>query len=86
MRDNLLLAGDSYDEDLLCNNLIEFQDVPSEQTGLIVWNAPSEPTGWEVSETFLRDWGWVVRGCIELQRSTNSWRAKRGERPLIFEL
>ncbi|OBT85276.1 hypothetical protein VE02_06501 [Pseudogymnoascus sp. 03VT05] len=26
MRDNLLLAGDSYDEDQLCNDLVEFEE------------------------------------------------------------
>lgn len=86
MRDNLLLAGESYDEDELCNDLIEFCDVTQEQTGLIVWSEPWNPAGWEVSETFLRKWGWVVTGCVELMQSTNHWRARRGEEPLIFEV
>jgi len=86
MRDNLLLAGDSYDEDQLCNDLVEFCDIPNEQTGLIVWSEPWDPAGWEASETFLRKWGWIVKGCVELLQSTNYWRTRRGEKPLIFEV
>jgi hypothetical protein len=86
MRDNLLLAGDSYDEDQLCNDLVEFEDIPNEQTGLTVWGEPWDPAGWEVSDTFLRNWGWTVKGCIELQKSTNYWRARRGEEPLVFNV
>ncbi len=84
MRDNLLLAGDSYDEDQLCNDLVEFTDISNEQTGLIVWSDPSDTMGWEVSETFLRKWGWTVKGCVELLESTNYWRGRRGEKPLSF--
>ncbi|KAL5324868.1 hypothetical protein ACEPPN_005987 [Leptodophora sp. 'Broadleaf-Isolate-01'] len=84
MRDNLLLAGDSYDEDQLCNDLVEFGDVTHEQTGLIVWSEPWDSMGWEVSEAFLKKWAWTVRGCEELLHSTNYWRAKRGENPVFF--
>ncbi|RDW67662.1 hypothetical protein BP6252_09058 [Coleophoma cylindrospora] len=48
MRDNLLLAGETYDEDRLCNDLVEFCEIPNEQTGLIVWGEPWDPAGWEV--------------------------------------
>ena len=84
MRDNLLLAGDSYDEDRLCNDLVEFCDVTHEQTGLIVWGEPWDPSGWEASETFLSKWAWVIKGCAELLQSTNYWRSQRGAEPLIF--
>jgi hypothetical protein len=85
MRDNLLLAGDSYDETALCNDLVEFCDVPNEKTGLIVWGDPWDPSGWEVSEAFLAKWGSVIKGCDELVESTNYWRVKRGEKVLFFE-
>jgi hypothetical protein len=85
MRDNLLLAGDEYDEDRLCNDLVEFNGVTNEQTGLVVWNQPWDPMGWEVSETFLGNWGWTIRGCVELHESTNYWRMRRGEKPLVFD-
>jgi hypothetical protein len=86
MRDNMLLAGDSYDEYELCNDLVDFCDVPNEKTGLIVWGEPWDPSGWEMSESFLSRWRWVVKGCIGLLASTNYWRAQRGESELVFEL
>ncbi|KAF7920179.1 uncharacterized protein EAE97_011520 [Botrytis byssoidea] len=36
MRDNLLLHAGSYDEDRLCNDLVEFGGLMNEQSGLIV--------------------------------------------------
>jgi hypothetical protein len=86
MRDNLLLAGDSYDETALCNDLIEFWGVPNEKTGLIVWGEPWDPSGWEVSAAFVAKWGWVIEGCDELAESTNYWRAKRGEKVLALRV
>jgi len=83
LRDNLLLAGDSYDETALCNDLVDFCDVTHENTGLIVWKEPWDPSGWEVTEAFLSKWSWVIIGCGDLVQSTNYWRAKRGERPLF---
>lgn len=77
-----MLASGSYDEDQLCNDLVEFKDITNEQTGLIVWSDPWDPTGWEVSKPFLGRWGWLVKGCVELLQSTNYWRALRGESPL----
>ncbi|KAJ5948009.1 hypothetical protein N7466_001024 [Penicillium verhagenii] len=86
MRDNLLRRYDDeeFDESALCNDLVDFYDVSNEETGLIVWREPWQPTGWEVSETFLRRWAWVVKGCDDLVKSTNYWRGIRGEDPLVF--
>ncbi|THV54476.1 hypothetical protein BGAL_0026g00490 [Botrytis galanthina] len=86
MRDNLLLHAGSYDEDRLCNDLVEFGGLMNEQSGLIVWGEPWDIWGWEVSETFLKNWGWALKGCEELLTSTNTWRAKRGEEALVFEV
>ncbi|MCJ1313033.1 hypothetical protein MMC25_006709 [Agyrium rufum] len=43
LRDNIILAGDSFDEYRLCNHLVEFEGVPHEQTGLVVWGEPWDP-------------------------------------------
>lgn len=83
MRDNLLLAEDSYDEDQLCIDIMGFWDPPVESYSLLVWGNPANPANWEVTEAFLRKWPWVIRGCPELIQSTNHWRRKRGER-VIF--
>ncbi|KOC17580.1 hypothetical protein AFLA70_149g002190 [Aspergillus flavus AF70] len=83
MRDNLILAEDSYDETRLCLDMKGHGSVNTGQTGIIVWSDPWDPSGWEVTESFARSWAWVLRGCSDLRRSTNSWRARRNERPLF---
>lgn len=82
----MLLAEDQYDEMALCNDLVEFCNIPNEKTGLIVWKDPWDPSGWEATETFVRRWKWVIKGCHELLESTNSWRKRRGEPPLVWEV
>ncbi|RAL03716.1 uncharacterized protein BO80DRAFT_422648 [Aspergillus ibericus CBS 121593] len=75
MRDNLIRAGESYDETQLCLDM--------KGHGIIVWRDPWDASGWEISESFARSWGWVLRGCWDLARSTNYWRARRNEKPLF---
>ncbi|KAL4811994.1 hypothetical protein BDW67DRAFT_179138 [Aspergillus spinulosporus] len=97
MRDNLILAGAGvgegrgYDDVQLCRDMCGYGtlSLPADrtvgigETGIIIWRDPWDPDGWEVTETFLRRWRWVVAGCTELFRATNRWRAIRGERPLF---
>jgi hypothetical protein len=84
VRDNLIRAGNSYDDEELCIDLMGFCNAPSEKTGLIVWGEPWNCTSWEVTSEFAQKWGWVVRGCTDLIASTNYWRAQRGENPILF--
>jgi hypothetical protein len=84
MRDNILRAADAYDEDDLCNDLVDFDGVSHEKTGLIVWDKPWTATGWEVSPAFLHKWPWVVKDCDVLIASTNHWRIIRGEDALLL--
>lgn len=86
MRDNLIRAEDTYDDVALCRDMKGYHQnkvADGEAVGIIVWRDPWDAMGWEVSESFARKWSWVVQGCEDLFRSTNSWRAKRGERPLF---
>ncbi|KAL4960514.1 bZIP transcription factor [Aspergillus stella-maris] len=92
MRDNLILAGDGYDDAQLCKDMCGYgaQLNPDRrrgdargETGVIIWRDPWDPSGWEVTESFLRRWGWTVRGCMGLFRATNEWRGRRGEPPLF---
>ncbi|KAF4966422.1 hypothetical protein FZEAL_10660 [Fusarium zealandicum] len=88
-RDNILNAITSgvLDEDLLCGDLLSVvggQDLDS--VFLIVWGEPSDLYGWEVSEGFLRKWGWLLRGCPEMIESTNRWRLQRGETRLDVQV
>jgi hypothetical protein len=54
--------------------------------GLIVWSNPWEPAGWEVTEVFIRKWGFLVEGCRTLYDAADRWRALRGEEPLNLAL
>ena len=83
MRDNLIQAGDDWDDNLLCHDIMGFWDSSSPDQGMLVWGEPWDVRNWEVTEAFLKKWQWVVRGCPELLNATNAWRAKRGEK-LIF--
>lgn len=86
MRDIMILAGDSYDDERLCHDMLgdRFSRLDLEgKAGLIVWKDPWDPTGWEVTPTYMNFWGWTVHGCWDLFISTNVWRAKRGEKALF---
>ncbi|RDW61150.1 bZIP transcription factor [Aspergillus mulundensis] len=99
MRDTLIRAesalGNAFDDIALCRAMCGHGtlsppdpggvkgDIGRGETGIIIWRDPWDPAGWEVTETFVRRWGWVVRGCTELFRSTDWWRGVRGERALF---
>lgn len=83
MRDNLIEAGDDWDDEQLCHDIMGFWGESTMDAGMLVWGEPWDVQNWEVTESFLKKWQWVVRGCPELMDATNSWRARRGER-LIF--
>ncbi|KIM96226.1 hypothetical protein OIDMADRAFT_170938 [Oidiodendron maius Zn] len=85
MRDNLLLASDSYDELQICADLLGIYNESADRSGMIVSGDPWDPAGWEVTESFAKQWGWTIRGCEQLFLSTNHWRTRRGEKPLRFE-
>jgi hypothetical protein len=85
MRDNLIRATSAYDEAQLCADLIGLSSAATGRSGLIVWGEPWDPSGWEVTSPFLKNWGWALRGCEGLLRATNYWRRKRGEPALNFE-
>ncbi|KAI0099096.1 hypothetical protein GGR51DRAFT_536695 [Nemania sp. FL0031] len=82
MRDNIFRPGlDSFDEEQLCRDMRG--GIPGQNPGVLVWGDPWDPDSWEVSEEFVKSWGWVVANCRDLLRSTNRWRMQRGERPLF---
>jgi hypothetical protein len=89
MRDNLILNSGKFDEDDLCCDLIGglyegFDEV--DRRGLIAWSDPWSPDGWEITEGFAKKWKFLLTGCAELLASTNRWRARRGEDPLLVEI
>ncbi|MCJ1240098.1 hypothetical protein MMC14_008098 [Varicellaria rhodocarpa] len=99
IRDNLLRRNSgSYNPGELCLDLVgeinrhqcnECQTCckgNGDRKGWIVWSDPWEFSGWEVTEGFVRKWGWVIQGCYDIIESSNRWRIERGEEPLIVEL
>jgi hypothetical protein len=91
MRDNLILASGKFDEDDLWLDTIGglFEGLPDshvEQHGVIAWSPPWHFSGWEITEGFLRKWGWTLKGCQDIIDTTNHWRRQRGEEPLVVEL
>ena len=73
------------DDDELCLSILEMdKHAPGENAALLVWGDSSNPRAWEASVPFFRRWGWLVQDCRDLLESTNYWRAKRGEKELVF--
>jgi hypothetical protein len=66
-----------------------WDDVPgpdAAERGVIAWSPPWDISGWEVSEGFLKKWGWLLGGCDEVLEATNPWRRMRGEEDLVVEI
>ncbi|RAH51702.1 hypothetical protein BO85DRAFT_524949 [Aspergillus piperis CBS 112811] len=84
MRDRLIFAGNNYDDEQLCIDIMGFWNPDENDPALLVWGPPWDIANWEMSEAFVRKWGWTVQDCPELFRSTNRWRAQRGEKLLLF--
>lgn len=85
MRDLLILAcatNSDFDDDELCHDLMAFWDTRNTNATLFVWGSPWDPSNWEVTEAFVRKWGWLLKGSGELFVSTGTWRRKRGEKTL----
>ncbi|KAH8785580.1 hypothetical protein F5883DRAFT_535516 [Diaporthe sp. PMI_573] len=92
MRDNFLQfvhvhGEDAVDEDDLCRDYV---DAAGSERGtesgaaVIAWSDPWSPNGWEVTAGFVKKWGWLLHGCVELQAGTNAWRTRRGLPRLLF--
>jgi hypothetical protein len=86
-RDRLIRATGTFDEDELWADCIGglyegFPDDEVERRGIVAWSPPWNITGWEMSEGFLRKWGWLFKGLSGLLGATNRWRIERGEEPL----
>ncbi|EPS30704.1 hypothetical protein PDE_05656 [Penicillium oxalicum 114-2] len=84
LRDNLIILQDQIDDDELCHDLMAFWDTRNQRAGLLVWGPPWLTSSWEVTETFLAKWGFLLYGCTTLLMSTNFWRLQRGEKPLLL--
>jgi Domain of unknown function (DUF3425) len=89
LRDNLIKLSGTYDEDELCLNMFGglFESGSgAENNGVMVWADPWDVAGWEMSEGFVRKWGFLLKGCPEMFEATNNWRRMRRERLLNSSL
>ncbi|TVY43003.1 hypothetical protein LSUB1_G001618 [Lachnellula subtilissima] len=89
-RDRLIRAAGTFDEDELWADCIGglyegFPDDEIERRGMIAWSPPWDITGWEMSEGFLRKWGWLFKGLSGPLGATNRWRMERGEEPFVHD-
>lgn len=84
LRDNLIALQDTIDDEDLCHDLMAFWDTRNTRASLLVWGPPWETTSWEVTESFLSKWGFLLYGCTALLKSTNFWRVQRGEKKLVW--
>lgn len=82
MRDNLIRAGDTFDDGLLCQDMSGYRSAVTGRRGIVIWGASWDESCWELTEDFLKRWGWTVRNCTNLFKASNYWREKRGEQPL----
>lgn len=85
MRDYMILAGDSFDDDDLCHDLMAFWDTRNTAATLLVWGDSWDAKNWEVTEGFAQKWKWLLVDSPELLASTNYWRRSRGEKPFKWK-
>lgn len=89
-RDRLIQAAGTFDEDELWADCIGglyegFPDDEIERRGIVAWSPPWDITGWEMSEGFLRKWGWLFKGLPGALEATNRWRMERCEEPFVYD-
>ena len=85
-RDRLIRLTGTFDEDELWADCIGglyegFPDDEVERRGIIAWSPPWDIAGWEMSEGFVRKWGWLFKEFSGMLEATNRWRRERGEEP-----
>ncbi|KAK1519461.1 uncharacterized protein CCOS01_11112 [Colletotrichum costaricense] len=85
-RDSLIQAAGTFDEDDLWADCVGglyegFPDDEMERRGMIAWSPTWDISGWEMSEGFMRKWGWLFKGLPGPLEATNRWRIERGEEP-----
>ena len=82
IRDVLLLHESRYDDEELCHDLF---NGCNQQPGMLVWGEAWDPSAYEISEALFNKWKWLFGAWHGVFQSSNYWRRKRGEAPLILE-
>lgn len=92
VRDNLLQARtETFNDVELCLDVVGdgtggggLDYDTQKEAGMIVWGEPWDPEVWEVTEKFISKWRWMLKGALELERSTNKYRKQRGQKEVYF--
>lgn len=84
LREAILTRADVIDEDELCGDF--YGSSPSQEVGLRVWGEAWDPSAYEISETLIRKFSWMVKDCPDIIKSSNHWRKQRGEKPIRFKI
>jgi hypothetical protein len=88
IRNNLILALGHFDAEKLwlesAGGVFEALE-DREVSSAVVWDRPWHWEGWELSEKFVKSWGWVLVGCEEVLERTNWWRGLRGEGEIVLD-
>jgi hypothetical protein len=83
LRDNLILLDGTFDADQLWLDVVGglFEGMPDEgePQGMMMWETPWTWKGWELTEGFVKKWGWMLQGCKDLIDETNRRRQERDE-------
>lgn len=82
LRDTLIARQDEYDDLQLCMDMLGLASDDA-QVGLLVWQDPWDPHGWEMTQEFARNWLWLFNSSAELKGSTAYWRRQRGEAVMV---
>ncbi|KAF3036935.1 hypothetical protein E8E12_005864 [Didymella heteroderae] len=86
LRDVILRLSWTDLEAEISTDLLDVEEADGLKPNLVVWGDAADPRAWEATVPFLKKWGWLVRGCKTLLESTNSWRERRGDRKIAFEV
>lgn len=84
VRDVLLKNDGKFDDDELCHDLFGSCGKDERGPGMFIWGEAWDPFAYEISEKVVRKWLWLFHECDDVFRSSNHWRARRGEKRLVL--
>jgi hypothetical protein len=84
LRNALLRHLNEIDEDEFCHHLfLQSSDADEDgMIGMVIWGEPHDTAAYELSETMVRKWPWLIKECPDIIKTSNYWRRGRGEKPL----
>jgi hypothetical protein len=69
-----------FSKSIRASGALEVLNGTWQRGGVVVWNEPEQPSSWELSEIFVRQWYSLLQGCEDLIAATNAWRSRRNEK------